>query len=226
MAVPSYDDLLKRHDMRTVEMRDAIPNTQLMEISSALDRWERLGRALGLDSSDIESIKGERNTEEEKPDKLLQKWKQRRGFAATYEELAKALLQIKRTDLAEIVVSLRLKMSASPADSGGMEVASPLSDTPPTHVTTATSVSSVSNNSSIAQTLSQLEEDFFQLVLNIEVTLEECNIGLNTITRRFSMLPHSVKRRYESDQNYRETKHKILESTTIKRSNNLTDLKH
>ena len=61
----------------------------------------------------------------------------------------------------------------------------------------------------------------------IEVILNKNDVGLNTITRRFSMLPQSVKRRYQTDEHYQATKQKILESTTIKTLfDNLTDLKH
>ena len=229
MAVPSYNELLRRHDVPTVEMKETFPNTQLVKISTNLDKWELIGRSLGLDDPDINSIKQERDTEEEKRDKMLRKWKQRRGSAATYEELAGALLLIKRTDLAEIVVSLRLSFVTPPTSTNSerMEIATTLSDTPPTHMMTATSVNSVINNTSIEESLIELEEEFCQLVVDIEVTLEEQDIGLNMITRRFSMLPQSVKRWHETDKNYRETKHKILESTTTKTLfDNLTDLKH
>ena len=229
MAVPSYNELLTRHDVQSSEMNDAVQNAQLTEISSILDRWERLARSLGLDNSDIESIIRERDTEEEKRDKMLQRWKQRRGSAATYEELTTALLRIKRTDLAERVISMRLSVAVSTLPASNKEVESNVlqSAQPPPSTMTPTGEQIAVSNTDIKQTLVELEEDFYQLVHHVEVTLVKHDVGLNEITRRFSMLPQSVKQRHETDKSYRDTKHKILNSTSIKAFiNNLTDLKH
>ena len=76
-------------------------------------------------------------------------------------------------------------------------------------------------------TLRELEEKFYDLVIFIKDTLENSEVSLDTITRRFRMLPQSVRRQHETDENYKETRQKILDSKTIKKLfDNLTELKH
>ena len=79
----------------------------------------------------------------------------------------------------------------------------------------------------VVSTLRELEEEFYDLVIFIEDTLENSRVSLDTITRRFRMLPRSIQRRYETDENYKETRRRILRSKTIKKLfDNLTELKH
>ena len=198
---------------------------------------------LEISAPDIDGIKGQGSADLQRA-RMLKCWKQRCGSRATYEVLTRALLRINRTDLAEIVVSLCQSMTdsnapvaptnktstgtesslatpPSPASSSGVEDMSPIL---PTSWIKATSVQPAVD---IAPTLQQLEDDFCELVMEVEVILSKNDVGLNNITRRFSMLPQSVKRRYQTDKDYKVTKRKILESTTIKTLfDNLTDLKH
>ena len=238
MAVPSYEDILVRWNVDSSLMELKFSEDHKMELASKLESstCELLALHLGLLSSEIEDTKGERNAELQRI-RLLECWKQRCGSMATYEVLAKALLQIKRTDLAEEVVALRgalvptnqsqpcsdlsnLVMPPSPASSSGVEDMSPLGAMSP--------ASSVDPAQDLTPALTELEEEFYELVTFVEATLEKSDdVGINTITRRFSMLPQSIKRRQQTDENYRETKRRILHSTTIKELfDNLTDLKH
>ena len=242
MAVPSYEDILDQCNVDSSLMKLKFSDDHKMELASKLEtsNCEVLVRHLGLDSSEIEDTKGERNAELQRI-RMLECWKQRYGSMATYEVLAKALLQIKRTDLAEEVVastlSLRetlvstnqsqpcsvlsnLVMPPSPASSSGVEDMSPLD---------AVSLPScVDTAQDLTPTLTELEREFYELVTFVEATLEKSdNVRINTITRRFSMLPQSIKRRQQSDENYRETRRRIINSTTTKELfDNLTDLKH
>ena len=236
MAVPSYEDILVRRNVDSSLMEQTVSDYHKMELASKLETstCEVLVRHLGLDSSEIEDTKGEKNAELQRI-RMLECWKQRRGSMATYEVLAKALLQIKRTDLAEEVVALRgalvptsqpssvlsnLVMPSSPASSSGVEDMSPLGALSP--------ASDIDPTQCITLTLRELEEEFYELVTFVEDTLEESDdVGLNVITRRFRMLPQSIRRRQQTDENYGETKRRILHSTTIKELfDNLTELKH
>ena len=79
----------------------------------------------------------------------------------------------------------------------------------------------------VKQTLKELEEEFLELVIYIENTLESNQIKVNEIVRRFSMLPQSVKRHHETDKNYNKVRRMILNSKTVKQLfDNLTELKH
>jgi hypothetical protein len=111
----------------------------------------------------------------------------------------------------------------SPASSSGIEEASlevamsplPLPDTP-----------NESTTQDVISTLRELEEEFYDLVIFIEDTLKHSEVSLDTMTRRFRMLPQSVRRQHQTDENYTATRQKILNSTTIKELfDNLTELK-
>ena len=242
MALPSYEDILVRWNVDSSHMKLKFSDDHKMELASKLESstCELLALHLGLDSSEIEDTQGERNAELQRI-RMLECWKQRCGSMATYEVLAKALLQIKRTDLAEEVVastlSLRetfvstnqsqpcsvsssLVMPPSPASSGGVEDMSPLGAMSP--------ASSVDPAQDLTPALTELEEEFYELVTFVEATLEKSeDVGINTITRRFSMLPQSIKRRQQTDKDFKETNRRILNSTTIKELfDNLTELKH
>ena len=152
--------------------------------------------------------------------RMLECWKQRCGFMATYETMAKALLKINRTDLAGKVITIRqssnavplletattnqslpfpressLKSPTFPASSSGASLQAAMSSLSP-----ATPNESTTQN--VIPTLKELEEEFYHLVVFIEETLQHSEVSLDTITRRFSMLPQSVKSQHETDENY------------------------
>ena len=159
---------------------------------------------------------------------------------ATYEAMAKALLQIGRTDLAEKVITLRatlesatanqivlcpressLETHTSPASSSGIEEASSPAAMSPM------SLPATPSEQRVVLSLRELEEEFYDLVIFIEDTLENSEVSLNTMTRRFRMLPQSVRRQHETDENYKEIRKSILNSKTTKELfDNLTELKH
>jgi hypothetical protein len=167
----------------------------------------------------------------------------------TYEAMVKALLKTKRTDLAEKVITLRRSSNAisslatattnqslssppesslisptSPSSSSEIEEASPQAAMSPLSLP-ATPIESTTQD--VISTLRELEEEFYDLVIFIEDTLENSEVNLNTITRRFRMLPQSVQRQHQMDENYKETRRRILRSKTIKKLfDNLTELKH
>ena len=236
MAVPSYDELLRIHGMDSIEMEETIQKHQLMDFSINLDTWEMLANSLEMEDSDIASIRRQGSMEEQKL-RLLECWKQRCGSRATYEVLAKALLRIKRTDLAEKVMTMRLSVREihtsagatnegrsstplSPASSSGVEDMSPSSAASPVAI-------DVHPAPGITSTLKELQEDFYQLVTRIEDTLKENEVQLDIITRRFRMLPESIKRHHQRDEHYRDIRRRIMNSSSIKDFfDNLTELKH
>ena len=109
MAVPSYSELLARQGVESFEMEQTIQQHQLMDLSICLDTWEMLANSLEMKDFDIASIRRLGSMEEQKL-RMFECWKQRCGSKATYEVLTRALLRIKRTDLAEKVVSMRLSL--------------------------------------------------------------------------------------------------------------------
>ena len=230
MTVPTYDELLARNNIKKSTMREAIEDKHLIEFSLSLDAWKRLARHLGMPDTDIESIKSHEN-EEERRDRMLKCWKERCGSYATYEELVKVLLRINRTDLAEKVVSLRQSTSTSETKTQPNPSESHLALSPAPSQASSTETedlsSTVQSQEDKIPTLQGLEEEFYKLMTFVEDTLKNNEVNITTITRRFRMLPQSVKRRQETDNDYKETRRRILNSTSIKDLfDNLTELKH
>ena len=249
MAVPSYEEVMAEWNVESSLMEKSFSDDHLIELSSKIDIdvCELLALKLGIPRADINGIMNQRNVGMQ-PVKILECWRQRRGIRATYKELVQALLGIRRTDLAEIVVALvvsskeatsnsqtqtysgaefALGLPPSPASSSGIEDMSPSATMSPLSLITAPRVQTVQAQD-ITSTLTELEKEFLELVIFVEATIESSDdVGINTITRRFSMLPQSIKRRQETDENYRETRQRILNSTTIKELfDSLTELKH
>ena len=242
MAVPSYDELLAHYDMENSIMKQTFNDEDLRQFSLVLDMWEALAKFLGMPNSDILNIKSQGDTVVQKL-RMLECWKQRCGSMATYEAMVKALLQISRTDLAEKAISLRKSLRppkkvqilscskessptapTSPASSSGIEDTSSLAAMSPLSLSPTPSEHTAQE---VISTLKELEEEFFDVVIYIEDTLEKSKVNLNTITRRFRMLPQSVQRQHQTDKNYKETRRRILKSKTVKKLfDNLTELKH
>ena len=251
MAVPSYEEVLAKWNVDSSLIEIAFSDDHLIEMSSKIDTdvCELLGLKLGIPRADINSIMSHRNAGMQ-PVRILECWRQRRGSMATYKVLMKALLGISRTDLAEELVVLiicskqtttsvnqtpthtclmdsTVALPPSLASSSGVEDMSLSAAMSSMSLVTATRVQTVQAQD-ITLTLIELEKEFLELVIFVEATLESNDdVSINTITRRFSMLPQSIRRRQETDENYRETRRRILNSTTIKELfDNLTELKH
>ena len=206
--------------------------------------WKHWQGFLKIPNSDITGINNQGNAVEQRM-RMLERWKQRCGSMATYEAMVKALLQIGRTDLAEKVITLRksprdiptlesttanqilmrpgessLAIPTSPASSSGVEDASSADAMSPLSLPATPS-------ERVVLSPTELEEEFYNLVTFIEDTLEKNKVSLNKISRRFSMLPQSIKRQHETDESYKKTRRRILNSETVKKLfDNLTELKH
>ena len=214
----TYDELLREKgvDPEKSRIKTTITKGHLLQISQKLVYWEPIARLLGISVCDIENITANNRRLEEQKCKMLEYWKEKYGSRATYETLVKALLELNRATTAEMVVDLI--SSTEPPDTG---IARPTFDITP--------IPGIARPTfDITPILQKLEEDFYQLVKDVETVLEDKNVKLRLITRRFSMLPQSIKRRLnENDKRYTEIKHRILDSSTIKKLfDNLTDLKH
>ena len=245
MAVPTYGEILTHYGMDMCTMKQTFNDQDLRQFSLALDMWKTLAKFLGIPPPDITNIKSQGDAIEQRL-KMLECWKRRRGSMATYEAMVKALLQISRTDLAEKVITLRqplkdipmpetattdlglscpkgsnLTVPTSPASIE--DVASSVGMSPPS----LPAIPSEHTAQEVISTLKELEEEFYDLVTYIEDTLESSKVSLNKITRRFRMLPQSVRRQHETDESYKETRWRILDSETVKKLfDNLTELKH
>ena len=245
MAVPTYEELLVHYDIDSSIMKESFDDKHLRQFSLSLDLWETLAKFLEMPNLDIANIKSQGDAVVQTL-KMLECWKQRRGSMATYEAMVKALLQINRTDLAEKVITLRQSSGqsksitanknlsyhkesswiapTSPRSSNGIEDASSLAAMSPLSLPANPTEHSAPE---VIQTLRDLEDEFYELVTFVEATLKNSNVQIDTITRRFSMLPQSIRRQHQTDECYKETRRRILNSKSIKKLfDNLTELKH
>ena len=68
----------------------------------------------------------------------------------------------------------------------------------------------------VISNLRELENKFYELVNYTESTLMRNGVCLDTILRRFRMLPDSLKRRHQTDENYITIRKNILDSKSVK----------
>jgi hypothetical protein len=229
MAVPSFEELLTRWKIDSSALEQSFSDDHILDFATKLDGWEILAKFVRVPNSEIDSIK-DKGAAQLQPMKMLECWKRRCGSKATYRAMIEALLQIDRTDLAEYIIGLikrsrsanytrssNLVFPPSPSNSSGAEGMSPSRSLP----------SSPSATVQVKLTLIELEKEFFDLIVSTEATLTHNRVPLDVIIKRFRMLPLSIKRQYQTDDNYSVIRRRILNSSTIKELfDNLTELKH
>lgn len=216
-------------------MEQTFDKDDLQKFSLELDGWEKLARFIGIPTPEIENIKSQGDMDRQKI-RMLECWKQRRGSMATYEAMVRTLLTIGRTDLAEEVISLASVTHWEDTQTAGPEP-SPLDEATPPSPGNSSGIGEMSpqNSASLSPTtvlsnpsmhtaqqefvisnLRELENEFYELVNYTESTLMRNGVCLDTILRRFRMLPDSLKRRYQTDENYITIRKNILDSKSVK----------
>ena len=210
MAVPTYDKLLERCKVTegSINMEKPVDDDHLKEVASKLDEWELLAKYLNIPNSQIEDLKSHRTGVQRI--RMFECWKQRCGSMATYKAMVVALLQINRTDLAEKVITLRYTnssaittyqtqsslnetspaMPSSPTSSSEIEDMSPSATMSPLlQLPLAIPGTHTKQKEEVKSILGELEEDFFKLVNFAEDSLRNSEVCLETMLRRFRMLP-------------------------------------
>ena len=78
----------------------------LWDIAKNLSQWRLAAPRLGFEQADVDVWEHDpRHDEEGKRHLMLTAWRQRKGSQATYKALAEVLLQVGRTDLAELLLT-------------------------------------------------------------------------------------------------------------------------
>ena len=132
---------------------------------------------------------------------------------ATYKAMIEALLQINRTDLAENIIAIFVTVRSAETETENdkrneniYRVRQTNMVVPPSLLSSMESedahalgnqsptapVTSVTQNEQAILALRELEEEFYDFVISAEVALKKNKVYLDTITRRFSMLPQSI----------------------------------
>ena len=184
-------------------MEQTFDKDDLQKFSLELDKWEKLARFIGIPNPEIENIKSQQGDMDEQKIKMLVYWKQRRGSMATYEAMARTLLQIGRTDLAEEVISFRQCLVSvmqhdtedthadtrtepsnepiqatppSPGSSSGIGEMSPDPQSPAVlspFAVLSNPITHTAQQEVVISHLRELEEEFYKLVTFTEATLRK-----------------------------------------------------
>ena len=102
----TLSDLVGQFNVPQDSLNRKFTDEHALQFSVNLTTWERLAPHLGLSKQQIEAIKRDNNSEEEKRAATLKKWKECFAFRATYRNLIEALLAIERADLASDLCEL------------------------------------------------------------------------------------------------------------------------
>ena len=212
----SCDDLCKCHKIDSSLLNQEVSKDHLLEFALCVGEWEMLGEALNVQPG---SIKAENLRYELQALRMLQKWQESWGPSATYRVLINALLKIRRTKTAHSVVRLVSRDKQPPHTTSQW--------TTPSSRVSVTKTVHTAQEKELLMKLNEVEEDFFNLVKNIEATLPDNKENVNAITRRFRMPSELLKWHHRNDENYVDTRQKIIESETVKQLlNNLATLKN
>ena len=92
--------------VRPEKLNESISDDHLRAIVLFLTSWQTVASHLDLSENDLDAIEREGKNEEDKKRKVLQKWKGKFGFKATYRKLVEALLSLAKADVAEKVCRL------------------------------------------------------------------------------------------------------------------------
>ena len=99
------EELVKNLRVSPKLLEQKCSDKHLKNISVFLD-WRSVAPHLGLSERDIEDIEAKNRRESEKRMRVLQKWKKKYGFKATFGNLVTVLLSIENADDAEQVCAL------------------------------------------------------------------------------------------------------------------------
>ena len=99
MAI-TVEELEERYQIPQGLLDDTFTDEHAREFALSVDSWELLASHLDLSEQQIEAIKIDNESQEVKRLKVLNKWKQKFAYRATYRRLLEVLLSIDRKDLA------------------------------------------------------------------------------------------------------------------------------
>ena len=99
---PTYEAMLEHHNLSSSQLQVQCPDHVLRSLAKKMTRWKNIAVDLEVDESAVETIEKEKD-EEGKGRKLLERWKEIFGHEATFERLARCLVNSKRANLADFV---------------------------------------------------------------------------------------------------------------------------
>ena len=106
LSLPTLNDILNKTKIGVKDIDKECSDEHILDIALILEKWELVARSVGLNSTDIETIKHSSTDLELQRMHFLERWKKKFAFNATYRCLVEGLLKCNLTDLAVRVCSL------------------------------------------------------------------------------------------------------------------------
>ena len=88
----TIEDVANRASVSLDTLSDECCQTVLLDLAKYCVDWQLVGKRLGLTVADITAVDNDNSTEDRKRVGVLEKWKDRCAFRATYHVLIEALL--------------------------------------------------------------------------------------------------------------------------------------
>ena len=106
MSGVTLDGLLKEVGVTPSQLDKPCSREHLQDVALFLESWRTVAPHLGLSRTEMEEIERDGREEREKRLKILELWKGKFAFKATYKVLIEVCLKISRADQAEKVCRL------------------------------------------------------------------------------------------------------------------------
>lgn len=88
----TVEEIAAKADIKLSTLSKECSQNLLLNLAAVCIKWTLIGKRLGLTEADITAVDCDKRTEEEKRVGMLEKWKERFSFKATFKSLIKALL--------------------------------------------------------------------------------------------------------------------------------------
>ena len=102
----TLDELLDEEGVSPAQLDKPCTREHLRDIALFLESWRTVAPHLGLLKAQVEEVERDGTEEKERKWKILEVWKARFAFKATYKVLIEALLEIGSADQAQEVCHL------------------------------------------------------------------------------------------------------------------------
>ena len=122
---PIFNDLRVKYCLNQTSLDSQVTTDHLLDVSMLLSYWKPFARAAGLTHPEIVAIDRDNHTEHDRRYEALYLWHQKNAYHATYSELVRIMLTIKKADIAQKVCRLLSKNESKTSISGKQEVSVP-----------------------------------------------------------------------------------------------------
>ena len=106
MAGITFEELIGHVGISAENLNKLCSDEHITSISLFLSNWQTVAPLLGLTETDEEDVQEEGKKTQDKRYKMLQRWKSKSSFKATYRVLVDVFLRLGRADFAKEVCKL------------------------------------------------------------------------------------------------------------------------